>query len=190
MGREDFFTSMAPYAAKASSATGVPIPVILAQWGLESAYGTSEVYKNNNNLAGIKHVSSSIDSGISPSGYSKYNSLDQFVQDYVRVMSISYYDNVRQAGTVDGAVSALGASPWAETHYRDSSGQAGGNLMSVIEANELEKYSAAAPAGGHPYGFDASKIMQGVANMTPEELSIYAAVGACAMAAWWLLTKK
>jgi flagellum-specific peptidoglycan hydrolase FlgJ len=187
MSAADFFSTYGPYAKRASSSLGIPASVILGQWALESAYGSSDVFRNNNNLAGIKHVSSSIDSGISPSGYSKYRDLNQFTDDYIRVMNNGLYDDVKKAGSVEGAVFALGSSPWAETHYKDSNGIEGGNLLAVIKNNNLSQYDA---APSHPYGFDYTKILDGVKNMTPDELTIYAAVGACAMAAWWMFTKR
>jgi flagellum-specific peptidoglycan hydrolase FlgJ len=188
MSAADFFSTYGPYAKRASSALGVPASVILGQWALESAYGTSTVFKNNNNLAGIKHVASSIDSGVSPSGYSKYRDLNQFTDDYIRVMNNGLYDDVKKAGSVEGAVFALGSSPWAETHYRDSNGLEGGNLLTVIKSNSLTQFDQV--ENKHPYGFDYTGILNGVKNMTPGELTIYAAVGACAMAAWWMFTKK
>lgn len=146
----DFFSTMQPYAAKASAALGIPVGVILAQWANESARGTSTLAKSSNNFAGINHSANSIAIG-SDGVFAKYQSKDQFVQDYIRVMSLSYYDTVRsegKSGDVMGTIRALGASPWAGSHYGYSAaGEPGQNLNDLYYAENLSRFDKSAPQG-------------------------------------------
>lgn len=111
MSESSFFSSMIGYAESASFKTGIPKEVILAQWALESNYGQSDLAKRANNFAGIKwNRSADYMSG----AYAGYFSVSDFVSDYSRVMGLSYYDGVRNAGSIEGAIKALGESPYAE----------------------------------------------------------------------------
>jgi flagellum-specific peptidoglycan hydrolase FlgJ len=108
----DFHSKMYPHARTAHTLTGIPIEVILGQWALESAYGTSDLAKRAKNFAGIKATSKGKD--FTSGQYAGYFTLGSFARDYARVMNLSYYDGVRSAGTVEGALSELGKSPYAE----------------------------------------------------------------------------
>lgn len=136
-----FFEDMSPYAAQASQNTGVPAPVILAQWALESNYGQSDLAQRADNLAGITFAGSSSIADGTTNGYAQYKDYSQFVQDYTRVMNLPYYDNVRNAGSVEGAIQALSNSPWAESHY--DGGQA---LADIINQNGLANINYSAPS--------------------------------------------
>jgi flagellum-specific peptidoglycan hydrolase FlgJ len=108
----NFFTKMNGAAELAASMTDMPKEVILAQWALESAFGTSDLAKRANNFAGIKSSSKGKDfvSGV----YAGYNSKESFARDYARVMNLSYYDKVREAKGIEETVNELGKSPYAE----------------------------------------------------------------------------
>lgn len=118
----------------------MPPKVILAQWALESAYGGSALARESNNFGGIKYTEHA--DGRNGS-FSSYDSIGSFADDYVRVMSSSYYDEVRAASGVHDTVVALGKSPYAgDLRYaqklldvlknRDVTVTAGTNIMSVI----------------------------------------------------------
>jgi len=130
-----FFDTLQPYAQRASLATGIPASVILGQWAIESAQGKSTIATKYFNYAGIKKVGSSIAAGVSSSGYAVYDNLDQFTEDYIRVMSLSYYDRVRAAGTVQATVAELAASPYAESGYNGGKG-----ILQFIQEFSLEQY--------------------------------------------------
>lgn len=153
----DFFTKMMPYAVEASNRTHVPVSVILAQWANESAYGTSDLAKNANNFGGINHTGNSIAAG-TYGAYAKYSDINQFVDDYVRVLNLSYYDKVRAAGTVDGAVRALGDSPYAGSHY-SVNGVPGQSLANIINQYHL------------------SSVIPTTDGMPADDLKKYAAIG-------------
>lgn len=94
-----WFDTVLPYAQKASAALNIPVSSILTHWGLESAAGTSRFAQEGNNLAGIKLGQNSTTSdymiqGGSGAKFAKYASLDQFVDDYVRVLRLGYYKHV------------------------------------------------------------------------------------------------
>jgi len=105
-----FITKYLPYAKVAEKETGVPKEVILAQWVQETGAGTSSVFRNNLNFAGIKDFQKG--------GYKKYNSIEEGVAGWIKTIKLSYYDDVRSAGTVEGAAKALVASPWEESGYQ------------------------------------------------------------------------
>lgn len=102
---------MAPWAQQASEKTGIAPEVILSQWGLETGWGTSSAYKTGLNLAGIKSTGWK---GRTTGPYRAYEDLGQSVNDYVRVMHLGYYDQVRAAETVPEQIRKLDESPWAE----------------------------------------------------------------------------
>lgn len=129
---------MSQYAQQASAALNMPASVILAQWAWETGYGMSELSRNANNHAGIKvpRQRQSLRSGtytIGSNVYSAYSSISAFTQDYILNMRASMYAPVLAASSVEDTLTALGASPWAESPYRDSQGRAGWGLMSIID---------------------------------------------------------
>lgn len=108
----NFFSEMNGAAQIAADLTDIPKEVILGQWALESAFGTSDLAKRANNYAGIKSSSNGKDyvSG----AYAGYNSKESFARDYARVMNLSYYDKVRGAAGIEETINELGRSPYAE----------------------------------------------------------------------------
>lgn len=160
----NFFQTMLSKAQRASNALGMPVSVILAQWGVESAYGTSKLATKRNNLGGISWGGKTVPAwskaiGLTPrpkeegGNYLVYASVDDYVTDYITVMSNSRYDNVRAAGkteTLQDDFKALGASGYAASGY----GQ-GGTIQKVLEQFNLTKYDKkkleACPTCKRPY---------------------------------------
>lgn len=126
----NWFKQMFPYAKTASQGTGIPAGAILAQWGEETGYGTSDVSQQANNFAGISKQGDAGQYG----RYAKYSSIDAFVNDYVHVMNLSYYQGVRSAGDGRSAIAELGKSPWAED---PSYGQ---NILGIYNTYGLSGY--------------------------------------------------
>lgn len=163
-----FFDRMAPYAARASKGTGLDEGVILAQWSLETGNGTSDLMARANNYAGITWWGGNIGHKDPTSGYAAYNSIDQFVDDYIQVMNSSHYTDVRKAGTVSDTIRNLGASPWAESHYAYTRSEApnesavgvpGRILNDIYYANDLGQYaghSASTTLTNEPVTVDAN----------------------------------
>ena len=141
---------MLPYAKKASIGLGIPTSVILAQWAHESAYGTSYGATHRLNFGGISNFigkpynwSKAIKVEPRPknegSWYNVYSSVDDFVDDYIHVMNLSYYKDVRSAGATPGIeddVLALAKSPYAGDHY----GGTGSSLMNIIKNFKLVNF--------------------------------------------------
>jgi flagellum-specific peptidoglycan hydrolase FlgJ len=106
-----FFDTMTPYAIKAGTRLSMPYQVVLAQWALESAYGTSDLAKKSNNFGGIKYTKNA---DFQSGSYSGYRSISSFVSDYIRVMQLPYYAAVRNAGGVRDTIEAFSQTPYAE----------------------------------------------------------------------------
>jgi flagellum-specific peptidoglycan hydrolase FlgJ len=128
-GSKSFFKEMQGYAMTASAVLGMPYQVILAQWALESTYGTSDLAVRAKNFAGIK--SSSQGKDFVSGSYAGYNTIPRFVQDYIRVMQLPYYNEVRQVGGIEATINALDRSPWAE-----DSGY-GAKLRQMLSINDV-----------------------------------------------------
>jgi flagellum-specific peptidoglycan hydrolase FlgJ len=121
-----FYENMLPYAQRVKKEIGQPVAVTLAQWTLESTAGTSQLAKTSNNLGGIKFSQYSkvakLETRIFPSmKYARFDSLNDYTTEYIRIMNLSYYDKVRAAyktNDLSNIVHALDASPYAEdTQY-------------------------------------------------------------------------
>lgn len=165
-----YFITMLSYAQMASSQTGIPTSAILAQWGHETGFGTSDIAINANNHGGIKFVNGSSVAATNYGAYAKYNSLDQFVQDYVRVMNLSYYNNVRSAGSPEAAIDALGKSPYAEDP------QYGHLVLGIYTVYGLSGYD-----GGTTITSNLSQV-SAAASQLPVDTAKLAAIGAAFIA--------
>jgi len=165
MALDDFFKKMLPYASDASEKLGIPKSVILAQWANESNYGRSNVSLNANNYGGIKDTGRYQKYG----AYAKYPTLSDFVDDYVRVLNLSYYDDVREIKTnnpVEETLADLSKSPYAESGYGGGSW-----LASIIKQFDLTKYDNNNSGLSYPdYKVEEDKITvnfdKGIDNMT------------------------
>jgi hypothetical protein len=69
---QSFANEYAPYANQAGSALGVSPDIILAQWGLETGYGTQ--LSGTNNLGNITNPSG---------GYANYSSIGSFLSAFI-----------------------------------------------------------------------------------------------------------
>lgn len=112
--KDIYLRSMSPYASRASKELGVTKEFILAQWAHESGWGKSGLSKEGYNHSGIKLSQYSPTAKGTIYGHAKYNSLNDFVTDYVRVMKLPYYKDVLKASTLEGEIQAIGNSPYAE----------------------------------------------------------------------------
>jgi flagellum-specific peptidoglycan hydrolase FlgJ len=177
--RELFIQKMLPYAKRASQATNIPVSVILAQWGVESADGTSNPTKYNN-YAGIMYTSrADFKGGMSTQGtyFSGYNSIDSFSNDYIKIMNFSMYGSVRNAVGVEDTVKALAASPYDAGHY----GGDGSSILNYINSAGIRKYDTV--NNGPAINLGDIQLVKGVPG-------IVLLVGASALAVAALLPKK
>jgi Mannosyl-glycoprotein endo-beta-N-acetylglucosaminidase len=121
------------YCATASKARDVWPSVILAQWGIETAWGTSSAFVEGHNFAGVS-------SGGHVLGYPNYPA---GLEAYVWVLGLDYYAAVRDAHDHgwEAQAYALGASPWAAGHYRAVGSDVDGSLLvGVIGAYNLARF--------------------------------------------------
>lgn len=101
---QEFVKKHASEARLAAVSTGVPMEAVLAQWGLETGWGTSRLYREAQNLAGIT----------GSDGYRQYASTQDFVQDYIRLLSTPRYAPVRAVKDPMQVGFALQQAGWAE----------------------------------------------------------------------------
>lgn len=134
--KEDYFKFILPYANTASKGTQIPFEVIIAQWAKESAYGNSDLVQSSNNYAGVTYVSNSI-ADFQKGRFAGYNTIDKFVQDYIRVMNLPYYDKVRAADTVEMTCIELGKSP-----YSANDPTYGTIIFQIVTKNNLSRFGA------------------------------------------------
>ena len=131
MSVDSFIAQVEGYAHDASIASGVLPSVILAQWGLETAWGTSLAWSLQHNPAGI---------GWNGHTYFTYPSIAAGVQGWVRTIFQPDYDAVRAATTRNAQAIALGQSPWAGGHYVAPPGGPGSALLDTIATEGLARF--------------------------------------------------
>lgn len=195
MGDANYLNAMAPYARRASQETGIPASVILAQWSIETAWGTSKGARARNNHGGISWGSAAVPSWSKavkldkrPANeggyYMVYNNVNDYVDDYIHVMSNSKYAAVRAAGKTEGLQDdayALGNSPYAGGHYAVN-GVKGQSIVNTIRANRLWVYDQGGSVAAAPDGtvklaqMDQKDVVRGTgSNGSPYLLLIGAA---------------
>jgi hypothetical protein len=142
---KSFINYTLPYARKASAATGWPVSVILAQWGLETGWRTKTYTGFNWGNCGAMPNQPTI-GGInkpgSPAAFAYAYSPTQGVAEYVHVAHLGYYTRVAsaaRAGGANAAARALGQSPWDWGHYTNR-GDPGSSLISLMRAYNLYYY--------------------------------------------------
>lgn len=124
--------------------TGVYRSVLLAQMAVETAYGSSRLWVEGNNPAGIT------DPGTG--GFREFLTLEDGMDWYRRVMLLSAYAPVRDSALAgdDPEITAmiLGESPWDAAHYAQGCQvtYAGCQLVRVMQDWHLVQYDLAPPA--------------------------------------------
>lgn len=110
-----FVDAMLPYASRVSEKTGLPEAFVLAQWGHESGWGTSPPARDNLNFAGIKKRPDHPVGELHPS-YAAYESLGDFMRDYIDTISQDRYAGVLKAAK-EGASAEVLAGMLLEAGY-------------------------------------------------------------------------
>lgn len=118
-------------AQKVQATYGIPASVTLAQYALESAYGTSSLARNNNNYFGMKAGSN---------GWQSFASKEASFMAYGKLMSSDLYTSkTNGATTIDEYVYRF-----AETYAPSSDGNYNyaGKVMAIINQNDLTQYDS------------------------------------------------
>ena len=124
-----FSTEVIRLAQESEAKYGVPASVTLAQWALESGYGTSNLAVNKNNYFGMKGGSS---------GWQSFDSMAESFDAHGALLAKPLYaEKTAGATTVYEYISAI-----AETYAPSSDGNVGyvDKIMSIIETNNLTQY--------------------------------------------------
>lgn len=111
--------------------SGIFPSVMLAQWALESGYGTSNLAKNNNNFFGIKCYGFNC-----KNGWKNYNSKLSGYYGYIQLLTKSdRYKTALNADTPRNQIKELvnagyaGNTPGYENY-----------IMGIINSNDLQKF--------------------------------------------------
>lgn len=119
-------------AQKVQEKYGVPASVTLAQYALESGYGSSTVGKNN--YFNIK--------GNGAGGYRDYNTKEDSFMDYGRLLSTERYTSQTSgASNVSEYVQGVKNAGYAEDSEYTT------KLMSIIDSNDLTQYDTVSFSG-------------------------------------------
>lgn len=144
-GVKSFIAFVLPYARRASAATGWPVSLILAQWGIEQGWHlpsyTGYNFGNSGPMPGEPTVPGLHVQG-SPTAFSYAPTPEDGLRIYVNVAHLAYYAAVAPAavrGGVDAAARALGASPWDAAHYT-ATNDPGSWLLITLRTYNLYQY--------------------------------------------------
>lgn len=135
------FTAEDIYLAQQTEAIyGVPASVTLAQYALESGYGSSKLATQANNYFGITGSNKNTGASVTMSGrsWAAYDSKAESFMDHGRLLSTDLYANAHQNTTDAGAyIDAI-----AEIYAPSSDGNSGyaAKLKSIIQTNDLTQY--------------------------------------------------
>ena len=148
MSDASFLAEIGPYAAEVAHATGLDCRLFMVQWALESAWGTSGV-AHNNNFAGIENSAGhgcTVCDGI----YTCCPTIADFEALYLAILDQGIYAPVRATAgqSLAAQFRALGASPWAASHYATGCGSDGCELINLYAAQRSLFDAAAASSCG------------------------------------------
>lgn len=134
-----------PFARQAHDATGWPVSVILAQWGLEQGWQaptfTGYNFGNCGGLFDEPFIAGTAAVG-SPPTFAYADTPEDGLRFYLTVAKLPYYSQIAQAashGGPDAAARALGASPWDAGHYTDHN-DPGSSLIALMQQYNLRQY--------------------------------------------------
>jgi len=127
-----FFAQAVPWARLGSARTRVHPSVALAQWADETGFRWPAPGNNPGN--------------VSPGGsVASYASVAGGVSAWVQTMLLPAYSGVRGAQGWQAQCYALGASPWAASHYDADGPPPGEDLVKIVTRYDLTQYDAAPP---------------------------------------------
>lgn len=159
MSQQSFVAQMSPFAKEASAATGIDANVIMAQWGIETGWGSSYQWTQHFNPAGIGITGPSVQG-------QNYGSVQGGVQAYVDfINNNSRYQAVKAAQGPTAQAIAMGNSGWAASGYNSGGGN-GSALLSTMSSLGVNVDQAQAAAGGVTANVAGSATPNGAATAT------------------------
>lgn len=142
----NFSTEAIRLAQETEKRYGVPASVTLAQYALESGYGTSTLATRGNNYFGITGSYNGQSVTLSGRNWRKYESMDQSFDDHGRLLSGGRYATATQG--VKNPFEYVDAI--SEIYAPSSDGNTGyaSKLKSIITTNNLTQYDSGGASGG------------------------------------------
>ena len=142
----NFSSEVIRLAQETEKRYGVPASVTLAQYALESGYGTSNLAAKGNNYFGITGSYNGQSVELSGRNWRKYDSMAQSFEDHGRLLTTGRYAAATQG--MNNAFDYVDAI--AEIYAPSSDGNAGyaGKLKSIITTNNLTQYDGGGGSGG------------------------------------------
>ena len=144
-GEPAYVRFVLPYAKRAHDATGWPVSMILAQWGLEQGWQTPTFtgynFGNCGGLVGEPFIPGTAVPG-SPSTFAYADSPEDGLRFYIHVAHLGYYTEIAPAAKTGGPVAAakaLGASPWDAGHYMHDNSP-GSALIALMQQYNLQQF--------------------------------------------------
>ena len=144
-GEAAYVRFVLPYARQAHDATGWPVSMILAQWGLEQGWQTPTFTGYNfGNCGGLNDepfIPGTTVPG-SPSTFAYADDPEDGLRFYLHVAGLPYYAKIAPAAQSGGPVAAakaLGASPWDAGHYTNNN-DPGSSLIALMQQYNLQQY--------------------------------------------------
>jgi len=139
----DFLRSAIVPAERVAARLGVPSNAVMAQWAMESGWGTSQLSKTANNFGGIKEWKSGPSVNMptkeevngkkvsTTANFKKFTDINQYADEYGNFLSGKRYDKVRGQKEPIGFANALAESGYATTNPREYSSSIMGAMKSV-----------------------------------------------------------
>jgi len=137
---------------------GLDPDVILSQFALETAWGESQLCTVHNNLAGISHFNGWANAG----GFCTFPNLNDFAVAYGQVLNNGLYKNVLDSTheSPSAQIEALGASPWAASHYDDGNGP-GSSLLPIYAEIAGSPAAVSSPSPVEAEGRETYTVVEG-----------------------------
>jgi len=139
----DFIRAAVVPAERVAARLGVPSNAVMAQWAMESGWGTSKLAKAANNFGGIKEwkggpsvrmpTKETVNGKVinTEANFKKFNDFNQYADEYSKFLSTDRYKNVRGQSDPMGFANALATSGYATTNPREYSNSIMGAMKSV-----------------------------------------------------------
>lgn len=157
MTPQEFAAAYLPTAETVSSATGIDAYVLLAQWAVETAWG-SAIY-NANNLGNIR---------CSPTSFCQYANLQEFADAAIATWRNGYYGAVLATAGAEAQLIAIGESPWDAGHYNNGGGP-GSSLVAAFAQLEDDMYTDADRAFDRDADARVAALISGAKTFTAHD---------------------